>query len=75
MRRIEAADNRAIAATARRAGAPLFDLYALSHKTLAANTARFLSPDRFHPSDEGYAAIAHAAWPAVEAATAPPAPK
>lgn len=49
------ADDRAVATTARRAGATFVDLFAA---TVAHQGNRFLSDDRFHPSDAGYAVLA-----------------
>ncbi len=66
LRRLTAAYNLAIAATARRTGSSLVDLYALTARE-RGDAARFLSADQFHPSDVGHRAIADGAWPALRA--------
>jgi len=59
--------NDAVAAEGRRTHAPVVDLFAFS-KRASTEPARYLSADRFHPSDDGHAAIADAAWPIVRSA-------
>jgi lysophospholipase L1-like esterase len=49
------ADDRAVATATRRAGATFVDLFAA---TVKHQGNRFLSDDRFHPSDAGYAVLA-----------------
>ena len=46
--------NGVIEAAARRNGFALVDLYAATERELAADGARLLSEDQFHPSDAGY---------------------
>ncbi|GAC1547300.1 MAG: SGNH/GDSL hydrolase family protein [Vulcanimicrobiaceae bacterium] len=70
LRRLAATYNAIVAAEARRVDAPVVDLFAFSQRA-ATDPARYFSGDRFHPSDDGHAAIAAAAWPAVRAAIAP----
>ncbi|HEV3085805.1 MAG TPA: SGNH/GDSL hydrolase family protein [Candidatus Elarobacter sp.] len=57
-------DDATVRAIARRYGAAFVDLYAVTtHAHGSVN--RFLSDDRFHPSDAGYAAFADALAPAL----------
>jgi lysophospholipase L1-like esterase len=51
-------DNRAARTAAHAAGAAFVDLFALTHAM--HDPQRFLSRDRFHPSDAGYAMLANA---------------
>lgn len=60
------ADVRAASA---RAHAVFVDLYGTTTRA-RHNTAKFLSDDRFHPSDAGYAALADVLTPALRAASA-----
>jgi lysophospholipase L1-like esterase len=62
--RLSRANDAAIRATARRAGAQFVDLYATTLRQ-HADVNRFLSEDRFHPSDAGYAELAAALAPAL----------
>lgn len=64
-----ARDDRIVRAAARAARASFVDLYAVTHGQ--RNAARFLSHDRFHPSDDGYALLAAALRPVVERALGP----
>ncbi len=61
-------DDRAVRAAARAVGAGFADFYAISHR--AAGNDRFLSGDRFHPSDTGYALLSAELVPALNAAAA-----
>lgn len=70
LRRLARAYDAALAAIARRAHAPIVDLFAFS-QAAKADPARYFSADEFHPSDAGHAAIASDAWPIVRAALAP----
>jgi lysophospholipase L1-like esterase len=54
-------DDRAVRAAAHAAGAGFVDLFALTHAVRTPD--RFLSHDRFHPSDSGYAMLASALMP------------
>ena len=63
------ANDAAIRAVARRAGAAFVDLYATTLREHGA-VNRFLSEDRFHPSDAGYAELADAVAPALLRAAA-----
>ncbi len=58
------ANDAAIRAVARRAGVAFVDLYATTLREHGA-VNRFLSEDRFHPSDAGYAELADALAPAL----------
>ena len=62
--RLSRANDAAIRAAARRAGADFVDLYATTQRE-HADVNRFLSEDRFHPSDAGYAELAAALAPAL----------
>ena len=62
--RLSGANDAAIRATARRAGAEFVDLYATTLRQ-HADVNRFLSEDRFHPSDAGHAQLAAALAPAL----------
>jgi lysophospholipase L1-like esterase len=63
---LASADDRAARDAVIRSGGRYVDLFALTHQ--ARNSADFLSPDRFHPSDIGHERIAAQALPIVEAA-------
>jgi len=63
VRALAAADDRAARAAAREAGARYVDLAGVTHGRI--DPARFLSTDRFHPSDEGHRLIATALIPVV----------
>ena len=65
LRRLVDAYNVTVASEARRAGAPVVDLYSFSSRA-RGDTSRYLSADQFHPSDDGHAAIATDAWPVLE---------
>jgi lysophospholipase L1-like esterase len=67
--RLARADDAAIRAAARRAGAAFVDLYATTLRE-HGDVNRFLSEDRFHPSDAGYAELADALAPALLRAAA-----
>jgi lysophospholipase L1-like esterase len=56
-------DNRAVRTAARAAGAAFVDLFTLTHAM--HDPQRFLSRDRFHPSDAGYAMLAKALTPVL----------
>lgn len=58
------ADNRAVRQLAAASGAAFVDLFALSHAR--RDPARYLSGDRFHPSDAGYELFAQALVPILE---------
>ena len=62
--RLSRVNDAAIRVTARRAGAEFVDLYATTLRE-HADVNRFLSEDRFHPSDAGYAELAAALAPAL----------
>lgn len=62
--RLARADDAAVRAAARRAGASFADLYAATNGARADVNA-YLSDDRFHPSDAGYAALAAATAPVL----------
>lgn len=62
--RLSRDDDTAVRAVARKAGAAFVDLYATTLRQ-HADVNRFLSDDRFHPSDAGYAALADALAPAL----------
>jgi lysophospholipase L1-like esterase len=62
-------NDAAIRAVARRANAAFVDLYATTLRE-HADVNRFLSEDRFHPSDAGYAELANALAPALLRAAA-----
>lgn len=59
--------NAIVAAEARRSRASIVDLFAFS-KRATADPSRYLSADQFHPSDDGHAEIARAAWPTIATA-------
>lgn len=63
------ADDAAVRRIARAGGAGYVDLFGLTLRA-KGRVERFLAEDRFHPSDEGHAAIAAAAWPVVAKALA-----
>jgi lysophospholipase L1-like esterase len=58
------ADDAAVRAIAARAGAIFVDLYAATVRE-RGNVNRFLSDDRFHPGDPGYAVLAAVLAPAL----------
>jgi len=58
------ADDDAVRAAARKAGATFVDLFAATDRA-QHDAARFLSEDRFHPSDAGYRALAGVLTPAL----------
>lgn len=62
--RLSRDDDAAIRAIAHRTGAGFVDLYATTLRE-HADVNRFLSEDRFHPSDAGYAELADALAPAL----------
>ncbi len=62
------ANDRAVRAAAREAGASFVDLFAASHAMRDAD--RFLGRDRFHPSDAGYAILTNVLTPVLERAAA-----
>ncbi|MGP6189902.1 MAG: SGNH/GDSL hydrolase family protein [Vulcanimicrobiaceae bacterium] len=66
VRALASTDNDAARVAARAAGAQFVDLFALTHGR--RDPARFLSADRFHPSDEGDRLIASALTPVVNRA-------
>lgn len=67
--RLSRQNDTAIRAVARRAGAAFVDLYATTLRQ-HGDVNRFLSEDRFHPSDAGYAQLADALAPALLRAAA-----
>jgi lysophospholipase L1-like esterase len=62
--RLARADDAAVRASAHRAGARFADLYAATSAKRADINA-YLSDDRFHPSDAGYAALAAVLTPVL----------
>ena len=62
--RLSRENDAAIRAVARRAGAEFVDLYATTLRQ-HGDVNRFLSEDRFHPSDAGYVQLADALAPAL----------
>jgi lysophospholipase L1-like esterase len=56
-------DNETVRAAAHAAGAVFVDLFALTHAV--RDPQRFLSGDRFHPSDAGYTMLANALIPVL----------
>jgi lysophospholipase L1-like esterase len=62
--RLAHADDAAVRAAARRAGARFADLFAATDAARGRLDA-YLSDDRFHPSDAGYAALAAALTPVL----------
>jgi lysophospholipase L1-like esterase len=56
-------DNHAVRTAAHAAGAAFVDLFALTHAL--HDPQRYLSRDRFHPSDTGYAMLANALTPVL----------
>jgi lysophospholipase L1-like esterase len=62
--RLSRENDAAIRAIAKRAGAAFVDLYATTLRE-HADVNRFLSDDRFHPSDAGYTELAAALEPAL----------
>ncbi len=71
--RLARADDAAVRAAARRAGARFADLYAVTNAARGRLDA-YLSDDRFHPTDAGYAALAAALIPVLIDALARRAP-
>ena len=69
LHRLVAAYNVAVAAQARRRRLRVVDLYAVS-QAARSDAARWFGADLFHPSDDGHARIAAAAWPVVRDAIA-----
>ena len=67
--RLSRQNDAAIRAVAQRAGAEFVDLYATTLRQ-HGDVNRFLSEDRFHPSDAGYAQLADALAPALLRAAA-----
>ena len=67
--RLSRENDAAIRAVARRTGAAFVDLYATTLRE-HGDVNRFLSEDRFHPSDAGYAELANALAPALLRAAA-----
>ncbi len=67
--RLSRQDDSAIRGVAHRAGAEFVDLYATTLRQ-HGDVNRFLSEDRFHPSDAGYAQLADALAPALLRAAA-----
>jgi lysophospholipase L1-like esterase len=65
--RLSRQNDAAIRAVALRSGAAFVDLYATTLRQ-HADVNRFLSDDRFHPSDAGYAELAAALEPALQRA-------
>jgi lysophospholipase L1-like esterase len=61
------ADDAAVRAAARAQGASFVDLFAAMHD-VRGDATRFLSDDRFHPSDAGYAVFAQLLFPALRRA-------
>ncbi len=59
--------NVAVAAEGKLRHDPVVDLFAFS-KRATRDPARYLGADQFHPSDDGHAAIAEAAWPTLRSA-------
>jgi lysophospholipase L1-like esterase len=68
IRAASVANDRAVRAAARAAGASFVDLFAASRSMREAD--RFLGRDRFHPSDAGYALLANVLSPILERAAA-----
>ncbi len=62
--RLARADDDAVRALARRTGAQFVDLFAAT-RARRADATRFLSDDRFHPSDAGHLAFADVLTPAL----------
>ena len=67
--RLSRQNDAAIRAVAARTGAAFVDLYATTQRQ-HGDVNRFLSEDRFHPSDAGYAQLADALAPALLRAAA-----
>jgi len=70
LHRLALAYNAIVAREAGRIRAPVVDLFAFSLRA-TTDPAKYFSADQFHPSDDGHAAIADAAWPIVRATLAP----
>jgi acyl-CoA thioesterase-1 len=58
--------NEILARQAREYGAEVVDLYAASHREVPGRPD-LIGPDRYHPSDEGYARWAELMWAGIEA--------
>ena len=58
--------NEVLARQAREYGAEVVDLYAASQREVPGRPD-LIGPDRYHPSDEGYARWAELMWPGIEA--------
>ena len=58
--------NEILARQAREYGAEVVDLYAASHREVPVRPD-LIGPDRYHPSDEGYARWAELMWAGIEA--------
>ncbi len=58
--------NEILARQAREYGAEVVDLYAASHREVPGRPD-LIGPDRYHPSDEGYARWAELMWTGIEA--------
>jgi len=71
LHRLALSYNTIIAGEGRRIEAPVVDLFAFSKRAMT-DTVRYFSADQFHPSDDGHAAIAAAAWPILRALIARP---
>ncbi|HEY0396028.1 MAG TPA: SGNH/GDSL hydrolase family protein [Candidatus Elarobacter sp.] len=67
--RLSRTDDAAVRAVARRFGAAFADLYAATAHP-RDDGARYVSEDRFHPSDAGYAVLAQTLTPVLLAALA-----
>jgi lysophospholipase L1-like esterase len=67
--RLSGTDDAAVRAIARRSGAAFADLFAATAHP-HADGSRYVSEDRFHPSDAGYAELANALAPVLLAALA-----
>jgi lysophospholipase L1-like esterase len=65
LRRLVESYNVAVGSAAHGARLTVVDLFHISEHA-RRNIDRFFSADLFHPSDAGHAAIAAAAWPAVD---------
>jgi lysophospholipase L1-like esterase len=70
--RLSRDDDAAVRRIAQHAGAAFADLHAATDRA-RADASRYVSEDRFHPSDEGYAALAAVLTPVLIAALDRPA--
>ena len=68
LRRLAVAYDATVSRVARAARLPVVDLFAFSQRARSDPT-RYFSADEFHPSDDGHAAIADAAWPTLRRVT------